>query len=158
MGKSDFEKKKVKVGKKVKRANVTEIKVKSKKINVPLQNLEHGNEDITTRDGLNHLIGQLHHYSEPVRVGALGRLKDTLLASCTSQLSGKRRLDHSLTTLLLPEVIELVFNEEKGTRIAVREAASTFFAAYDESAFISIAPVLVTYICSGLTNLHKVIL
>lgn len=144
--KGDFTKKKVKVGRKVKRANLTEIKVKSRRIVVPLQN--QGAEDGETgRETINRVIKQLHHYSEATRLNALHRVKDMLNTGSTIE---------SFVTLVLPEVVELLFNEEKETRSVVTDVVSLMFTKYPADAFLSVISVTVTYICSGLTNLHKV--
>lgn len=62
----------------------------------------------------------------------------------------------SFVTLVLPEVVELLFNDEKETRSVVTDVVSLMFTKYPPDAFLSVVSVTITYICSGLTNLHKV--
>lgn len=144
--KGDFSKKKTKVGRKVKRANVTEIKVKSRRIVVPLQNQGISEDGESNREAINRVIKQLHHYSESTRLNALNRVKDMLNTKISEE---------SFVTLVLPEVIELLFNDEKETRSVVTEVISSMFAKFPSDAFLPVLSVTVTYICSGLTNLHK---
>jgi hypothetical protein len=145
--KGDFAKKKSKIGRKVKRANVTEIKVKSKRINVPLQNQGVLEDGETGREAVDKVIRQLHHYSESTRLYALSRVKTLLQANLVIE---------SFVTLVFPEVIELLFNVEKEPRTAVIEVLVLMFAKYPTDAFLPVINVAITYICSGLTNLHKV--
>ena len=147
---TDFAKKKVKVGRKVKRANITEIKVKSKFIHVPIQNQVSFNDIEDTRVAVSLLIKQLHHYSESTRTSALHKLKDIL------NTNSVELLESSFISLVLPEVIELIFNAEKDVRTVVIEVLSIMLSKYNSDDFLSVISVLITYICSGLTHLHKV--
>lgn len=144
--KGDFSKKKVKVGRKVKRANVTEIKVKSRRIVVPLQNQGVSEDGESNRESINRLIKQLHHYSESTRLNALNRVKEMLHNKISEE---------SFVTLVLPEVIELLFNDEKETRNVVTEVVILMMAKFPVDAFLPVISVTVTYLCSGLTNIHK---
>lgn len=67
---NDFAKKKVKVGRKVKRANV-----------VPLQNQGVLEDGESSRDAINRVIKQLHHYAESTRLNALTKVKDMLAST-----------------------------------------------------------------------------
>ena len=67
----DFAKKKPKVGRKVKRANVTEISVKSKRIHIPLQNQVTIERTENEKEELSLIVKQLHHYGEHNRLSAL---------------------------------------------------------------------------------------
>jgi hypothetical protein len=144
--KGDFAKKKGKVGRKVKRANVTEIKVKSRRIVVPLQNQGVSDDGGSNKEAINRVIKQLHHYSESTRLNALNRVKDML---------GNDVAEESFVTLVLPEVIELLFNEEKETRSVVVEVVSLTMSKFPAGAFLPVISVVVTYLCSGLTHIHK---
>lgn len=145
---TDFAKKKVKVGRKVMRANVTEIRVKSKRINMPLQDqgIPEGSDGSHAAIAL--ALKQLHHHSEATRQTALHKLKDMMSLS--------RNESSSFVTLVLPETVELLFDEEKDVRVAVNEVLSAMLAKYASEDFSSVISIVVTYICSGLTNLHKV--
>ncbi|KAJ1437177.1 hypothetical protein B484DRAFT_416676 [Ochromonadaceae sp. CCMP2298] len=143
---SDFSKTKSRVGRKVKRANVTEIKVKSKSINVPLQNIISPETRESHKEQVVQIVRQLHHYSENIRLAALARAKDLLHAGISAEL---------FVSQVMPEVVELLFNAEKETRTAVLQALELMFSTFKASDFQSVTSVIVTYICSGLTNLHK---
>ena len=147
---SDFAKKKVKVGRKVKRANLTEIKVKSKHIHVPLQNQVSFADIEDVRVAVTLVIKQLHHYSESTRTSALHKLKDIV------NTNPIELLESSFITLVLPEVIELIFNVEKDVRVLVVDVLSIMLVKYKSEDFLAVISVLITYICSGLTHLHKV--
>lgn len=184
--KADFEKKKVKVGRKVKRANVTKITVKTKQIQMPVQTFSQTQKLQTdssgyvsfTRSEINYLSRQLHHYSEPARIAALHRVKDILQAQLQALNNSGRNAttandavaieesaaaDVSAVALLLPEVVELIFSEEREVRVAVKEAmCEGFLQRYSRASgaadvFVAVMPVIVTYLCSGLSNLDKVI-
>ena len=144
---NDFAKKKVKVGRKVKRANVTEIKVKSRRIVVPLQNQGVLEDGESSRDAINRVIKQLHHYAESTRLNALNKVKDMLNSTVEFD---------SFVTLMLPEVVELLFNDEKEPRNVVTEVFSLMLGKYPSDVFLPVISVAITYICSGLTHLHKV--
>eukprot|EP00598_Pedospumella_elongata_P016312 CAMPEP_0184989504 /NCGR_PEP_ID=MMETSP1098-20130426/28766_1 /TAXON_ID=89044 /ORGANISM="Spumella elongata, Strain CCAP 955/1" /LENGTH=976 /DNA_ID=CAMNT_0027514525 /DNA_START=17 /DNA_END=2947 /DNA_ORIENTATION=- len=143
---NDFAKKKVKVGRKVKRANVTEIKVKSRRIVVPLQNQGVLEDGESSRDAINRVIKQLHHYAESTRLNALNKVKDMLNSTVEFD---------SFVTLMLPEVVELLFNDEKEPRNVVTEVFSLMLGKYPSDVFLPVISVAITYICSGLTHLHK---
>lgn len=144
---NDFSKKKGKIGRKVKRANVTEIKVKSRRIVVPTQNQGILEDGETGRDAINRVVKQLHHYSESTRLNALHRVKDMLNSGMVFD---------SFVTLVLPEVIELLFNDEKDPRSVVTDVVSLMLSKYPSDVFLPVISVTITYICSGLTHLHKV--
>jgi flagellar motor switch protein FliG len=68
----DFRRKVIKVGRKIKKNNVTKISVTSKKLNVPLQ--ANVTSVINTADEnavLESILKQLYHYSESNRTNAL---------------------------------------------------------------------------------------
>ena len=147
---SDFAKKKVKVGRKVLRANLTEIRVKSKLINMPTQSTgvsDDGSDN--SQAAMTLALKQLHHHSETIRLTALQKLKDMLTSNAS-------QIESSFVTLVLPEVIELLFDQEKDVRVAVNEVVLMMLTKYASDDFLSVISIMVTYICSGLTHLHKV--
>lgn len=148
--KSDFKKKKVKVGRKVKRANITEIKVKSKQIVIQSQYSDNTVTNIIDNNTINIIKKQLHHNSETMRLSALNKIK-SLLTSINKEQS-----DDSFISLLFPEIIEMLFHEDKDTRSLVKEIAAYALELFRYESFQYVMPVIVTYICSGLTHLHKV--
>lgn len=145
-GLGDFTKKKVKVGRKVPRANESKIKVKAKKIHVPLQStmVAEGNKD--DREILTKIIKQLHHYSEPHRVQALQESK-TFLASCAAP--------DSHIAQLFPEMMALLFKEDHETRDALVESIAYSMQRLKAESFVPVMSLLVSYLCSGLTHVNK---
>lgn len=144
----DFKKKKVKVGRKVKRANVTKIKVQSKNIHMPLQNVD---KSILERDEhvtLEKLKKHLSHHSPHARQSALIGIKVALKAALNAQ---------SYTAIIFPPMMELLFDEEKSVRQTLLEVMSDLFSLFPTSTFTTINSILGTYLCSGLTNLVKAI-
>lgn len=147
--KKDFVKKKVKLGKKVAKKNETKIKLKTKKIHVPHQNsILMEESDINESESANRLVRQLHHYSEHHRVQGLMGIK-TFLTAVTTQ-------PDRYITLLFPEMFELIFKDDHETRDCLVETVTYTVQKLNAELFMSIMSVLITYLCSGLTNLNKV--
>jgi hypothetical protein len=147
-GGGDFKKKSATVGRKVKRSNVTEIKVQSRRINMPqqLSTSSLAKEDGEIED-IKIVIRQLHHHNDHTRIGALEKMKRQL-----SDVDLARRQ----ITLVLPEALELLFHEDRDTREALINLSSFLSETVSSEYFESIIAVMVTYLCSGLTNVHKV--
>ena len=143
----DFKKKKAKVGRKIKPANITKIKVQTKRIQIPLQAHITGERLENERDLLEKALKLLQHHSTPSRTAALEDIK-SLLASCHNA--------ESYVSLVFPPALELLFDEERDVRNALHALLSSLLARFSSSTFVAIAPIMITYICSGLTNLHKV--
>src|SRR4051812_36173657 len=99
----DFGKKKTKVGRKVKRENVTKIDVSSKRIYIPLQKEITAERSENDREALTLLLRQLQHYSQPNKISALAEIKDLLSKSASAE---------TFIGLILPEIMELMFNDE----------------------------------------------
>ena len=116
----DFSQKRVKVGRKVKRDNVTKITVKSKSVYIPTQILD-DSERGSEHDRVKLMLRQLHHYSGPNRVRALDELKKFLVGSNDY---------NKWIALVFPEIIELIFDEEKDTRVAVISVITTIISKY----------------------------
>jgi hypothetical protein len=89
----------------------------------------------------------LQHHSTPSRTAALEDLK-SLLASCHNA--------ESYVSLVFPPALELLFDEERDVRNALHALLSSLLTRFSSSSFVAIVPIMITYICSGLTNLHKV--
>ncbi|KAI7806554.1 testis-expressed protein 10 homolog isoform X2 [Triplophysa rosa] len=109
----DFQKVKLKVGKKKPKAdNATDVNFRSKAIHLPEQ-LKQSNAGPTTHRQLNikDLLSQLHHYNSNVKQGALVGLRELL--------SGHPTLVEQHTSAILSEVAAL-FTDKDGT---VRAAA-----------------------------------
>lgn len=143
---NDFKKVKAKVGKKVNRGPVTVIRVKSKKIIMSVQkSLQEKSGDEISQITL--LTRQFHHHSASNRLIALTGVKELLESSEHTE---------SYIALILPAAMELLFDEEKDTRKALLSFVDSLTKKYPQSAFESIASVISTYCCSGLTSLKKV--
>lgn len=143
---NDFKKVKTKVGKKVNRGPVTVIKVKSKKIIMSVQkSLQEKSGDEISQITL--MTRQFHHHSASNRLIALTGVKDLLENSDNAE---------SYIALVLPAAMELLFDEEKDTRKALLVFVDSLTKKYSKAAFESIASVISTYCCSGLTSLKKV--
>jgi len=142
---NDFKKVKTKVGKKVNRGPVTVIKVKAKKIVMSAQkSLQEKSGDEISQITL--LIRQFHHHSASNRLLALTGVKDLLESSENTE---------SYIALVLPAAMELLFDEEGDTRKALLVFVDSLTRKYSKTAFESIASVISTYCCSGLTSLKK---
>ena len=142
----DFKKKTAKVGKKVARSNVTEIKIQSKRINIPLQSTITARAPSDEQEVLEKLLKQLHHYSAPSRVAALEELKALLSASAHGE---------SYISLVFPKALELLFDDDYMARRALMVLLTLLLSKYKSMAFTSIISIAITYICSGLTSLNR---
>ena len=89
---------------------------------------------------------ELHHYSAPNRLRALSEL--------SSLLATKADADQWIS-ILIPEVIELLLDIEREPRLAVIDIFKVIVQRYKLPALRNIAPVVMKYICSGLSNIHK---
>lgn len=141
----DFKRKRTKVGRKVKKNNVTTIKVQSKRINIPLQsNLDgsHSQKDVFAR-----ILRQFSHHSSQTRVAALEDLKSFLKSVAHPE---------SYIALFFPSAMELLFDDERETRKALLVILSSVLGRFSSRCFASISSLIITYLCSGLTSLHKV--
>jgi hypothetical protein len=143
---SDFKKKTAKVGRKVKGGNVTKIEVSSKRIQIPLQSQITAAKPENEQENLRILLKTLQHYSGPARTTALEDLKELLANSPSTE---------SYISLIFPPALELLFDDERDTRKALVTLLTSLLTRFSSQSFISIVPVTITYICSGLTSLNK---
>ena len=143
---SDFKKKTAKVGRKVKGGNVTKIEVTSKRIQIPLQSQITAVKPESEQENLGLLLKTLQHYNGPARTTALEDLKELLTNSPSTE---------SYISLIFPPALELLFDEERDTRKALINLLISLLNRYSSQTFVSIVPVTITYICSGLTSLNK---
>lgn len=144
---ADFKKKKKKVGKEVKRSNVTSVKVKSRKINMPVQNDITSIETVSDRGDLNQILKGCHHYSPSTRISNLEELKRFVTSN---------RKSESYVAYIIPSLLELLYDEDRDVRKAVLAASIVIFKTFRSTAFSAVSSISVTYICSGLTSIHKV--
>ncbi len=148
-GGKDFVKKKVKLGRKVKSSTESKIKLRTKAIHVPHQSsILSEQSDHNELESANKLVKQLHHYSEHHRVQALIGIK-SFLTTITVQ-------PERYISFIFPDMIELIFKDDHETRDTLVSVISSTVQKLKAESFISIMHVLVSYLCSGLTNLNKV--
>lgn len=143
---SDFKKKTAKVGRKVKGGNVTKIEVTSKRIQIPLQSQITAVKPENEQENLGLLLKTLQHYSGPARTTALDDLKELLSTSPSTE---------SYISLIFPSALELLFDDERETRKALIVLLKSLLGRFPSHSFVSIVPVTITYVCSGLTSLNK---
>lgn len=142
----DFKRKKAKVGRKVERSNVTKISVVSKRITLPLQaSLCDINKDETVR--IDGLIRLMQHHGSRNRAAALQELQEIF----EGRSNARRYLG-----VTMPHMLELLFDGTAEVHRAMISLLSSLLSRYTAADFSSVAPVLVTYICSGLTSLNLV--
>lgn len=146
----DFKKKKIKVGRKVKKNNITKIKIQSKNINMPSQNIDKSIVDHDEQITLEKFKKHLSHHSPHVRQSALTSIKVILK-------SGSNNHIQSYIAIIFPPMMELLFDVEKSVRQTLLEVMSDLFHYFPLNSFTSIDSVVATYLCSGLTNLVKAI-
>ena len=129
------------------RSNVTEIKVQSKRIHIPLQNQITLRSPEDEKGLLDKMLRQLRHYSGPSRTTALDELKHLVNSSPNAE---------AYISIIFPASMELLFDEERDTRNALVSLLSAMLLRFQSSSFVSITSIAVTYVCSGLTSLGKV--
>lgn len=145
----DFVKKKVKLGRKVKRANVTEIKVKSSRIILPNQSqMSSSLSESTSKEAIQRALKQLHHYSESSAMSALNKVKEVISSGDNVE---------TLLAMVVPEIMELIFKEDApDARKLANEILIQSLTKFKAECFAPIFSVMVTYMCSGLTHIHRV--
>ena len=126
---------------------MTEIKIQSKRIHIPLQNQITYRSPEDEKGVLDKLLRQLQHYSGPSRTSALDELKHLVHSSPNVE---------AYISIILPPSMELLFDEERDTRRALIALLTALFSRFPSSSFVSIISIAITYVCSGLTSLGKV--
>lgn len=143
----DFPKKKSKIGKIIPRNNVTKITVKTKKLSIPVQTALTPRDALSYRELLDKLTKKLNHYNTSSKISALDECKSFLI-SCSNPD------DH--VALIVPTALEILNDDDRECRIALISFMSVAMKKCSQSSFMAIAPVIVNYICSGLTSINKV--
>jgi hypothetical protein len=143
---ADFKRKKAKVGRKVERSNVTVIKVQSKHINIPIQAQMVAKKAATEQELAEKILKQLLHHNVTSQVASIEELRQFMEGSKNAA---------SFIPMILPVSLELLFDEERLTRKAFLNFASFLFSKFSSQAFASLTPVIVSYMCGGLTSLLK---
>ena len=143
-GVKDFQRKKVKVGKTVKRSNVTEIKVKARRIDMPT--LDIGSlSSLGPRELLSRLLKQLSHHASHTRTHAILYLKDFF---------SDIQISSSYVTMALPSILEVLFDSSSEVRKSLLILLSVILHSFESEILRSITDIIVTYMCSGLTSLN----
>ena len=143
-GVKDFQRKKVKVGKTVKRSNVTEIKVKARRIDMPT--LDIGSlSSLGPRELLSRLLNQLSHHASHTRTHAILYLKDFF---------SDIQISSSYVTMALPSILEVLFDSSSEVRKSLLILLSVILHSFESEILRSITDIIVTYMCSGLTSLN----
>jgi hypothetical protein len=143
----DFKKKKAKVGKTLKKENVTKIDIKSKKIFLSSQSsIMQGT--LTPNQYLDKQLQLLHHQTASSRKAAL----DTI---------GEITLNHTPIvearfSIILPMILELLLDEESSVRTATLQLVTNFCGRILHDSFAVCSSIIVVYIHAGLTNLIRV--
>lgn len=144
----DFQKKKAKAGKKTVRTNLTKINLKTKKIVIPSQaRITKDADNQSERETLQNIIKQIHHYSEHHRIHGLQEVKSFLFNTPNPD---------NYLALLYPEMLELLFKEDHESRDGLIDAISSTIQIFKADSFIPILTVVITMVCSGLSNIDKV--
>jgi hypothetical protein len=144
----DFQKKKVKAGKKAVRNNLTKINLKTKKIVLPSQaKITRDESNQSERENLQSIIKQIHHYSEHHRIHGLQEARSFLFNTANPD---------NYLAILYPEMLELLFKEDHESRDALIDCIASTIQRFKPDSFISILTVIITMICSGLSNIDKV--
>lgn len=137
----DFKKVKAKVGRKIAKTGTQNksIKVSSKKLQIASQ--------LKESDGsVQSLIQRLNHYSGVARLTALQEMRNMIV---------KLSSPSNYVSQIVPPSIESLFDEDLDNRKAVLDLYSVLVSLCDASSFLSVMPIVVTYLCSGLTNLSR---
>ena len=145
---TDFKKKTAKVGKQIKRENVTKISVKSKVIYVPNQSDEKFTGSIQAV--LDKQVQFLHHHAPKTREFAVQKLIDMI---------SKSQVDESLVPILINAVVGLLHDETSEVRAVVLKLFIAICIEFpNKSIFAGSVNLVATYACSSLTSLQKVFL
>jgi hypothetical protein len=142
----DFKKKKGKVGRKVDKSNVTTIKVQSKHINIPIQAQMVAKKVGSEQELAEKLVKQLSHHNLTAQLATIEELRQFMESSANAA---------NFVPMIFPVALELLFDDEKATRKAFVGLSSMLFNKFPSQIFASMTPVIVSYLCGGLTNLLK---
>jgi hypothetical protein len=145
---NDFKKVKAKVGKQVSRGPTTVINVKSKRIVLPTQVNASIEPVVEESSKINQLLRQFHHHSVSHRISALEDMNELLSKSTAPEMH---------VALVLPSILELLFDEDKESRQNLLKLIKNLLERCPrKDTYETIAPIITTYSCSGLTSLTKV--
>ena len=142
---SDFKKTKAKVGRRIKSSTETKIVVQSKDVVLRNQSIERQKTG-SEKETIERILKQFNHYSTSNRSIALSDFKKLMESSDNAE---------SHIAMILPDAMALLHDIEQQPRKNCVEVLSIIFARFSTLRFQAVSPIIITYICSGLTNLHK---
>lgn len=140
----DFKKIKAKVGRKIPKSGAAsnqKIQISSRKIQIANQLKED-----TNSHSIQSILSRLSHYSGVARITALQEMKNLI-----TKVAGV----DDYVSLIVPPSLEFLADENKDTRKLLLEFYSILFSLCSAQSFSPTMQIMVTYICSGLTNLSK---
>lgn len=143
---TDFTKKKVKVGKTTSKGANNRIQLSSKRVIMPHQGVLTQESTPDEDANISSIVKHFHHHSIPARSQALMDLRKILYSS--------EQVDKH-AAMVFPHVFELVYAEDVETRESLIEFINAIFPISKSQSLVSIISIIVTYICGGLTSLHK---
>ena len=140
MESSDFNKKKVIVGRKLKKKSTDKITVKSKHIKVPLQNIRNlNNESFDSEDDtVMRLIKQLSNPSASTREFCLEEIKKLM--------KNNSNISMSYISLVFPSITECLYDDESKVRKCLIELFKSLLPQIQSDSLVSVFPVIITYI------------
>lgn len=146
---TDFQKVKLKVGKKKPRAdNETNTNFKTRAITVPEQLKATGSQPTTKRKlSIDTLLTQLHHYGTTVRQGALGGLKELVEAH--------PELVPQHLSSLVDQVTPLLTDREALVRQGVVAVLRSLYPRVDAARLSPFVPTLSAHLASAMTHLSE---
>jgi hypothetical protein len=149
---ADFKKKTAKVGKKLAPTNQKKIKVSTKKIWLPNQNLRKDEgSGRNEKEELLHCAKHLKGQNDNGRTSSLQRIVAIFNAPEASSLSLET------VPLVIPSVIELLFDDEHEIREEAVTTLSSLAAVLPSAVFSSVAQLIVSTIRSALNHFNKTV-
>lgn len=143
----DFVKRKVKVGRKVQKANSTKIEVKAKKIILPSQSQPAITNSSTEQAKFQKIVSQLRNSSEPTRIEGLGELEEFVR---------KGKEADKFISLAIPDIFELLLHNEPKIRTAATNVIDSLVRCKAGDSLLSSMQLVVSFLCSGLSSVNKV--
>ncbi|KAJ8323525.1 rRNA processing protein [Batrachochytrium dendrobatidis] len=147
----DFQKKKLKVGKKVAPAdNQTDVTFKTQKISLRPQKIAMDHEEAATAAGkqqrFKDLLAQCRHYNTQSRKEALAQIQDLMAVADQEMIS------LNLGTIA-NDIIALILDETNSVRAALIAFVTSFFGRVDEISIMPFDAVIVAYTTSAMSHI-----
>lgn len=142
----DFTKKKAKVGKKVKRANVTKIDVKAKKIVLSTNTADPATSSAQAK--FQKMLLQLRNSSENTRIEGLKAMEEYVRR-------GEDGMEKFMS-LAIADIFEQLLNVEPKPRRAACDLLEALTRSRAGQSLASMMQLIVPFLCSGMSSVHKV--